>query len=252
MPRYLLHLAYDGTCYCGWQKQPDKVTIQGVIEKALETVTQEYISLYASGRTDSGVHASEQFAHFDTHIPVEEIRLAARLQKILPDDIKINGIRAVPDLFHARFDAQWRQYRYQVLLSPDPFLRLFAWYPGDGMDFEVLNQGINVLEGEHDFSGFTRKASDMPHCRCTIHKAIMEHSSPNMMVIRIRANRFMRSMMRALVGGLISIASGKKNLAWFKNHLENGRDLNNIPLAPGSGLFLEKVFYPGSILDLTS
>lgn len=252
MPRYLLHLAYDGTSYCGWQKQPDKKTIQGVIEKALQTVTQEDMSLYASGRTDSGVHASEQFAHFDAHIPVEENRLAARLQKMLPDDIKIHEIRAVPEFFHARFDAQWRQYRYQFLLSPDPFLRHFAWYPGGGMNWQMMNQGIEILEGEHDFSGFTRKASDMPHCRCTVLQAVLEENSPNMMIIRIRANRFMRSMMRALVGGLVCIASGKKDLDWFKKHLENGKDLNNIPLAPGSGLFLEKVFYPRSILNLTS
>ena len=251
MPRYVILLAYDGTHYAGWQKQPDARSVQGEIEQALQTLTQEEILLYGSGRTDTGVHAEEQFAHFDAHIPVETSWLTGRLRRILPEDIFIRHIKEVPEHFHARFDAQWRQYRYQLLRAPDPFQRLYAWHPGNDLNWDVVDRCLEMLKGEHDFSGFSRKSGDLPHFRCTILSADRVDVGQNVVAIRIRANRFLRSMMRAVVGGLVSVACGKKEAGWFQKQLDKGTELDNFGFAPPQGLYLEKVFYPKSLLDLT-
>ncbi|MDG5767760.1 tRNA pseudouridine(38-40) synthase TruA [Balneolales bacterium ANBcel1] len=251
MPRYVIQLSYDGTRYNGWQRQPNVPTVQGAVEEAAARVIQEDVQLYGSGRTDAGVHAEEQFAHFDTHIPVETDKLLYSLRRMLPDDIYIAGIREVAEHFHARFDAGWRQYRYQLLLQPDPFQRMYAWYPGEGLDWKTMRRCAGLLDGELDFSGFSRNTEDLPHSRCTILQSDMEMSGEGMVCYRIRSNRFLRSMVRALVGGMVSVASGKKEFSWFKKHLNQGMEIDNIALAPAGGLFLEKVFYPKSVLDLT-
>ena len=251
MPRYVIQLAYDGTQYAGWQKQPDARSVQGEVERALQTLTQEEILLYGSGRTDTGVHAEEQFAHFDAHIPVEAIWLVGRLRRMLPEDILVRRIVEVPEHFHARFDAQWRQYRYQLLRAPDPFQRLYAWHPGSDLDWNAMDGCLVMLKGEHDFAGFSRKSGELPHFRCTILSAERVESGQDIVVIRIRANRFLRSMMRAVVGGLVSVAQGKRGADWFQKQLDEGTELDNIGLAPPQGLYLEKVFYPKSHLDLT-
>jgi tRNA pseudouridine38-40 synthase len=251
MPRYVIQLSYDGTEFFGWQKQPDARTVQGTLEQALQTLLQEDISLYGSGRTDTGVHAEEQFAHFDVHIPVEADWVVERLRRMLPDDLLVQMVREVPEHFHARFDAHWRQYRYQLLTGPDPFRRRHAWYPGEVADWQSVDNGLQLLAGEHDFAGFSRKTDDLPHSRCTVLLAEREVTSDGLVVVRIRANRFLRSMMRALTGALISVGQGRKDPEWFEEQLKNGRELDNIPLAPPNGLFLEKVFYPESVLGLT-
>ncbi|MEX2657134.1 MAG: tRNA pseudouridine(38-40) synthase TruA [Balneolales bacterium] len=251
MPRYLIHLAYDGTNYSGWQKQPDAETVQGVLERVLQTLTQEEIRLYGSGRTDTGVHAEDQYAHFDTHIPVDEPTLVDRLRRMLPEDMYIRGLRVVSEHFHARFDAAWREYRYQLLLHPDPFQRMYAWYPGEGLDREVMRSCLSLIEGEHDFSGFSKKNGDLPHSCCTVLQACLEIHGNNMAFVHIRANRFLRSMIRAIVSGVVSVGSGKKNIKWFQQQLHEGTEIDQIALAPARGLFLAKVFYPKPVLDLT-
>ena len=251
MPRYVVHLAYDGTDYFGWQKQPDVQTVQGTVERAIRTVTQEEVQLYASGRTDTGVHAESQYAHFDTHIPLDEGNLNYRLRSLLPDDIHIYKIFQVPEYFHARFDAEWRQYRYQLLFQPDPFQNRYSWYPGEKPDPEVIQECMDLLQGVHDFAGFSRKSGDLPHSRCTIHLAEIELKADNMMIIRIRANRFLRSMLRAIVGGMVRVSHGKKSKNWFERQLKEEQELKDTTLAPAKGLCLEKVFYPDSAFDLT-
>lgn len=251
MPRYVIQLSYDGSRYNGWQRQPDVKTIQGEVEQALSTVTQEEVRLYGSGRTDTGVHAENQYAHFDMYIPVEEEELVYRLQRMMPEDIHVWSIREVGEHFHARFDAQWRQYRYQLLLQPDPFQRRYAWYPGDGLDWQAMLSCLESIRGEQNFAGFSRKTGDLPHSRCTIISADLEMHNKSMVFVRIRANRFLRSMIRALIGGLVSVGSGKKDKEWFTKHLKKGLELDNIALAPARGLFLEKVFYPKAVFDLT-
>ncbi len=251
MPRYVIQLSYDGTEFFGWQKQPDVRTVQGTLEQAMRTLLQEEISLYGSGRTDAGVHAEEQYAHFDAHIPVDAKWLAERLCRMLPEDILVHRVKEVPEHFHARFDAHWRQYRYQLLPGPDPFRRRHAWYPGEVADWDSVDRCLQLLVGEHDFAGFSRKTGDLPHSRCTVLLAEREVTPDGLVVVRIRANRFLHAMMRALSGGLISAAQGRKDVTWFENQLKMGRELDNIALAPAHGLFLEKVFYPVSVLDLT-
>ncbi len=251
MPRYVIKLAYDGTEFFGWQKQPDARTVQGTLEQALQTMLQEEIALYGSGRTDTGVHAEEQFAHFDVHIPAEADWLVERLRRMLPDDLLVQAVREVPEHFHARFDAHWRQYRYQLLTEPDPFLRRHAWYPGEVTDWKTVDDVLQLLFGEQDFAGFSRKNDDLPHSRCTVLLAEREVTPDGLVVVRIRANRFLRSMMRALTGALISVAQDRKDFEWFEEQLKSGREMDNIPLAPPNGLFLEKVFYPESVLGLT-
>lgn len=251
MPRYVIQLGYDGTGFFGWQKQPDARTVQGELEQALKTLIQEEIQLYGSGRTDTGVHAEDQHAHFDVHIPVERNWLTRRLQRLLPDDILVRRIVEVPEHFHARFDARWRQYRYQILLRPDPFKRLYAWYPGHIADWDVVDRGLDLLRGGHDFSGFSKRTAELPHCRCHIHEAGRSGPEGHCIFIRVRANRFLRSMMRAIVGGLVSVGQGVKDPDWFQKKLQEDTELGNMALAPPHGLFLEKVSYPGSVSDLT-
>ncbi len=251
MPRYVIRLSFDGTRYHGWQRQPEEPTVQGVVEQAASKVLQEEIALYGSGRTDAGVHAEEQFAHFETHIPVDGADLLYRLGRMLPEDIHVSDVRETTEHFHARFDAVWRQYRYQLLLDEDPFKRMYAWYPGNGLDWQSMRACLTALEGEYDFSGFSRNSEDLPHRRCTILERSMEMKDENLVCVHIRANRFLRSMVRALIGGIVTVGFGKKNVDWFKKHLNQGSEIDNIALAPAKGLFLEKVFYPQSVLDLT-
>ena len=251
MPRYVIRLSYDGGRFNGWQKQPEVNTIQGTVEQAIRTITQEKVTLYGSGRTDTGVHAEQQFAHFDTVIPIDEQFLLHRLQRMLPDDIFVYGIREVAEHFHARFDAKWRQYRYQLLLHPDPFHRQYAWYPGSNLDWESFAECLMLIEGEHDFSGFCRKGDNITHCRCTVLYTKLEQHEDSMVLVYIRANRFLRSMIRTLTGAMVTVGIGKKNTEWFCNHLHEGEEIDNIAIAPSKGLFLEKVFYPKDDLDLT-
>lgn len=248
MPRYLITLAYDGTCYHGWQKQPDAQTVQGEVERVMQILTREEIELYASGRTDSGVHAETQYAHFHVGSPLDLMALKEKMGRMLSDAIQLLDIIEVPDAFHARYDAEWRQYRYQVLLKPNPFLRMYAWYPGKGINLSLLGECLKKIEGIHDFSGFSRKADELPHQRCHILKASYEEKKGNMIIIRIKANRFLRSMVRALTGAALSVAFSRKEPLWFDHQLKSGESLANVPLAPSKGLFLEEVFYPERVL----
>lgn len=250
MPRYALEIAYDGTRYSGWQKQPDAETVQGATEQALSLLLQEQVQLYGSGRTDTGVHARQQIAHFDTFIPVETSRICQRLARVLPDDIHVRQIKPVPEYFHARFDAAWRQYRYQLALHADPFERLYSWHVGRPVAWDEVSRCLERLEGEHDFSGFAKKSSELPHGRCTVLQAGL-HRQGNLLVVTIRANRFLRSMMRALIGAAIQTATGQKERGWFDERLAAPALSAGLVLAPAHGLALEKVFYPQTTFDLT-
>ena len=247
MPRFLMRISYDGTCFQGWQKQPEGRTVQGEVERALGVLMQKEISLYGSGRTDTGVHAEAQYAHFDTPEPVDHAFICDRLRKLLPREIWVHGVFPVRDDFHARFDALWRQYRYQLLLTPDPMLRLYGWFPGYELDHEQLRKCVAITLGEHDFSGFSKKNEDLPHHRCTILAAAIERDdSSAVLQIRFRANRFLRSMIRGLVGAAVTVARRRESTGWFRECLDERKQMEQITLAPARGLILEKVFYPDS------
>ncbi|MDI6401115.1 tRNA pseudouridine(38-40) synthase TruA [Balneolaceae bacterium ANBcel3] len=250
MARYALQLVYDGTHFFGWQRQPGHPTVQGALEEALSRVTQQAMSLYGSGRTDTGVHAECQYAHFDSETALDTGDLLHRLNRMLPDSMLIKSLFQVPDDFHARFSAEWRQYRYQLLTCPDPFRRGFAWYPGWEPDPEKLKSCLNLLPGEHDFSGFSKPTPELAHSRCRILHVECYQAEERMLLVRIRANRFLRSMVRGLMAAAVEVSMGKKSVDWFKNHLKEGTKLPNIALAPPGALFLEEVFYPESSFQL--
>jgi len=218
--RYFIHIAYDGTGYSGWQKQPNAVTIQEVIEKALGTILRRDIEITGAGRTDAGVHAQDMVAHVDIEETIDTEKLKRNLNSLLPPDIAINNIEQVNEEAHARFDAKSRMYEYHITTAKDPFLKGKAcaiYYP---INIELMNKAAEKLLGTHDFQCFSKVHTDVNNYYCTITRAeftINEHE----IVFTIEANRFLRGMVRAIVGTLVDIGAGRKKVEELEGILES-------------------------------
>lgn len=244
MPRYAIRIAYDGTPYHGWQRQQGVKTVQEVLEKALSTLLREPVTLFAAGRTDTGVHAKGQVAHFDTsHENLASGRLLLGSKALLPKDVLIRDLVKVRDDFHARFDAQWRQYRYRLLREPSPFERDLAWEVYPWPDPTLLKQAASFLIGEHDFTAFCKADSALETNRCTIFRAEWEFDDTQGASFVIRANRFLHHMVRGLVGTMVRQAQ-QRNFEHVNTILERGVRSEAIFTAPARGLFLEEIGYP--------
>lgn len=218
--RYFIHIAYDGTKYSGWQKQPNAITVQEVIEKALGTILRQEVQITGAGRTDAGVHARDMVAHVDIEKVVDAERLKRNMNSLLPPDIAINSIEKVNNDVHARFDAKSRMYEYHITTVKDPFLKGKActiYYP---IDLELMNKAASELLGTHDFQCFSKVHTDVSNYYCTITKAEF-HASGNEIVFTIEANRFLRGMVRAVVGTLIDIGAGRKKIDDVKRIIES-------------------------------
>lgn len=245
--RYFIFLSYDGTSYHGWQVQPGKVTVQSKLEEALSVILQEDIKTTGAGRTDTGVHARSFIAHFDSRnkdLPDNQ-KIIFRLNRFLPSDISVNRISIVDNKAHARFDALSRTYIYYISLKKDPFSHKYAWHRHGDIDIEAMNIAASLLLKHEDFTSFSKAHTQVQTNICQVYEAKWTKNN-DMMVFRIRANRFLRNMVRAIVGSMIMIGTGKIPPEEIENII-NAKDRSSAGVsAPAGGLFLENIDYdPG-------
>ncbi|MDH5475969.1 MAG: tRNA pseudouridine(38-40) synthase TruA [Cyclobacteriaceae bacterium] len=242
--RLFFEVSYKGTNYHGWQIQQNAATVQEKINNVLSTICQEKINIMGSGRTDAGVHCEQQFFHadIDTHLSLND--LLYKMNTMLPFDIAIHSIREVNKEAHARFDALSRSYEYRINTKKNAFTQNTSYYFNKILDVRTMNQAATLLiNGEQDFECFSRVKTEVNHFRCSITQAIWEEKG-EILIFKISANRFLRGMVRAIVGTLLDIGLKKITVVDFekiiasKNRTEAGR------AAPPEGLFLTGVSYP--------
>ncbi|MFR9649934.1 MAG: tRNA pseudouridine(38-40) synthase TruA [Rikenellaceae bacterium] len=242
--RYFIYLKYDGSAYFGWQRQPSQPTVQQALERALSTLLRDEILVTGAGRTDSGVHASFYVAHFDCQEEVADIKtLCYKLNVILPKDIAIINIELVDDSAHARFDAVEREYQYFIELKKNPFSTKYAWLYHANLDIEKMNQAASRLLSHSDFTTFAKLNSDNKTNICDVRYAHWERLPSGQLRFTIRANRFLRNMVRAIVGTLVDVGRGRYSVEDFEAIIAS-RDLSRASSsAKAEGLFLSDVKY---------
>ena len=248
--RYFVRFSYDGTSFHGSQRQPNGVTVQETMEQALTMIFREELSLTFAGRTDAGVHAREMYAHMDINDEVmqrEGGRLVFRLNGILPDSIAIYDILPVTDEAHARFDATRRTYEYHIVDHKDPFLHTLATRVRPGLDFDAMNEAAKCLIGRQDFASFCRSNTDVKTTICDLTRAEWEILDSGHAVFTIAADRFLRNMVRAVVGTLFEVGRGKMTKEQFADVITQHNRCAAGDSAPAEGLYLTKVDYPEEI-----
>ncbi len=238
-----IDIEYDGTGFSGWQRQsPGVETIQGAIESVLGRILQETVRINGAGRTDLGVHARGQVASFSTSSAMPVSRLIHSANSLLPDTVRLTRARIVSPDFHARFSARSREYRYFLLEKPSAIDGRFAGCCHGKADFAVMNRLAGLLQGTHDFSAFSKESRDQHGTSCTVFSARWSRSG-RFMVFRITANRFLRSMVRFLVSGMVEAGTGRAHDDEFGTMLSGGLRRPTMVPAEASGLFLWKVGY---------
>lgn len=244
--RYFFEIMYDGTNYSGWQNQANAVGVQQIVEETLSKLLREKTAIVGSGRTDAGVHCKQQFFHVDTEKKIVANDLMIRINSFLPKDIAIRSIQSVQPDAHARYDARERSYEYFITTKKNPLLTGRACYFFKKVDLEIMNQAAALLVGEHDFTSFSKVKTDVHHFRCTIKKAKWIRKG-DLFVFNITANRFLRGMVRAIVGTLLEVGAQKISLKEFQAIIES-KDRRKAGMnVPANGLYLSKVKYPISI-----
>ena len=243
MHRYFLQLSYKGTRYFGWQRQPNAVSVQEVIEKTLSTVLREEIAVVGAGRTDTGVHASFYVLHFDVlNEIIEPEKLLYHLNRFLPDDIAIQKIKKVNSDFHARFSAVSRTYKYYISVIKDPFTTDTSYQFTVPLDIEKMNEAAKMLFEYTDFTSFAKLHTDVKTNNCKIFQAEWETEN-NQLVFTIKADRFLRNMVRAIVGTLLEVGKGKISVDDFRKIIEMKNRGAAGTSAPPQGLFLVDIGY---------
>ena len=248
--RYFIRFSYLGTDFHGSQRQPNGNTVQETMEKALEMIFREEVPLTFAGRTDAGVHAREMYAHMDINDEVmqrEGGRLVFRLNGILPDSIAIYDILPVTDEAHARFDATRRTYEYHIVDHKDPFLHTLATRVRPGLDFDAMNEAAKCLIGRQDFASFCRSNTDVKTTICDLTRAEWEILDRGHAVFTIAADRFLRNMVRAVVGTLFEVGRGKMTKEQFADVITQHNRCAAGDSAPAEGLFLTHITYPEEI-----
>ncbi len=241
--RYKLDIEYDGTHYCGWQRQADVVTIQEVIENNLQELNKgKPVNLYGAGRTDSGVHALHQVAHFDLDQEWSPLTLGKALQARTPRDIVIHDCEPVSSDYHARYSARRRHYFYQITPIPTAVFRHFTWYVYFNINSELLNRCARLVIGEHNFEGFCRTLDESKSKICRIHESAWKNEN-KMLIYKISGNRFLHSMVRMLVGTMIEVARARFTMDDFYNILHQKEPDRQALTAPAQGLFLSHIDY---------
>ena len=242
--RYFLKLAYNGVNYHGWQSQPNAVSVQECIEKALSTILREPIVITGAGRTDAGVNAAVKYAHFDVSEPLKDSStLVMRLNSVLGKDIAIYDVLPVCADAHARFDAVSRTYKYFVHTEKSPFLYPFSWKATCRLDFELMNEAAELLKKYRDFTSFSKLHTDVATNNCKITYARWEQEG-GQWVFTITADRFLRNMVRAIVGTLVDVGRGKLTIEQFCEVIEKKDRCSAGTSMPGNALFLWNVEYP--------
>jgi tRNA pseudouridine38-40 synthase len=247
--RYALQLSFNGTNYHGWQKQLNAHTVQAELEKALTILLRLPVETSGCGRTDTGVHAAEFYVHFDSDVELTN-ELVYRLNKILPPDIAIQQLIPVSNFFHARFDADYREYFYYLHQQKNVFVHLTSWYQSTELDFDLMNQAAAMLMDYSDFKCFSKVNTQVFTFLCTLYKARWEQLQKGRWVFKIRANRFLRNMVRAVVGTLIEVGKGEMTIAQFKKVIEGGNRSEAGLSVPAHALFLQEVHYPPEVFEL--
>ena len=240
--RYFIKLAYNGTQYPGWQYQPNASSVQETMNKAVSTILNTEINLMGAGRTDTGVHAKEMYAHFDFEKPFEIQNIVHKLNSFLPKDITVYDIITVTDEAHTRFDAVKRTYEYHINTFKDPFLQEHSWYFHQPLDIHLMNEAAQILFNHTDFQCFSKVNTDVNTFDCTIFEAYWTQDNENL-IFTISANRFLRNMVRAIVGTLINVGLHKITLADFDTIIKSkSRDQAGFSV-PAHGLYLTKIEY---------
>lgn len=245
--RYFIEIAYKGTNYHGWQLQPNAITVQELINKALSTVLKLELNVVGAGRTDAGVHSEQLFAHFDFKTEFNTNELLYKVNSLLPSDIAILGIFKTINDAHARFNAESRSYEYRIHFGKNPFLTEISWQLiNKKLNINLMNEAAEILLTSTDFKCFSRSNSDVKTYNCDITNAIWIKSG-NLLIFHITADRFLRNMVRAIVGTLIDVGTGKATIKEFIKIIESKDRRNAGPSAPAQGLFLTRVIYPKNI-----
>ena len=245
--RYFLFLSYDGRAYHGWQTQPNDVSVQETVEKALSTLLRVPTPIVGAGRTDAGVHARFMAAHFDVEVRQDTAALQDKLNRLLPDDITVLDIRRVRDDAHARFDACSRTYEYHVVTEKEVFGRDYAMRLFHEPDFDAMNAAACRLYAYTDFTSFSKVHTDVKTNNCRISQAMWSQTAPHHWVFTITADRFLRNMVRAIVGTLLEVGRGKMSLTEFCHVIESKDRCSAGTSVPAQGLFLVDVDYPDDI-----
>ena len=251
MQRYFIELAYKGTNFHGWQVQPNAESVQACLEKALSVISRESVSVTGAGRTDTGVHASYFVAHFDSEKSVlDHPDFLYKLNRFLSSEIVIFQISKVGAEAHARFDAISRTYQYHLNLKKDPFSLETSWQIAGQPDLQLMNEANRILFYYTDFTSFSKLHTDVKTNNCTIfHAEWTRHGSK--LVFTVKADRFLRNMVRALVGTLLEVGLGKIDLSGFRQIIEQ-KDRGAAGLSvPARGLFLTDIAYPESLFKRT-
>ncbi len=243
--RYFIYLSYNGARYHGWQIQPNGISVQEVLGKALSTLLHEPIEVTGAGRTDAGVNASLMVAHFDTTQEVNE-QLVYRLNKFLPQDIAISNIRKVKDDAHARFSATSRTYHYYVITAKSPF-EPYAYRFPQPLDFKKMNEAAQTLFDYIDFTSFSKLHTDVKTNNCRIMHAKWTQVSPIKWQFTITADRFLRNMVRAIVGTLLDVGRGVLTIEQFRAIIEKKDRCSAGTSVPGNALFLSDITYPENV-----
>jgi len=259
--RYFLCLSYDGSAFCGWQIQPSSPSVQACLEGTLSRLLNRPVAVTGAGRTDTGVHAVNYVAHFDTDgpLPFEASDFIYKLNAMLPHGVAILSVSEVPSDLHARFSAKRREYTYFIHRKKDPFIRSYSWLCGyPELDFDAMNRACQYLLGTHDFSCFEKTGGDNKTSICTVYDAFWQPYVPSHLQImglpaakadgqywyfRIAADRFLRNMVRATVGTLIEVGRGKHSPEWVAELIKSGTRSDAGESVPGHALFLNKVDY---------
>ena len=246
--RFFITLSYDGTRYHGWQIQPNGDSIQQRLQEALSTLLRQPIEVVGAGRTDTGVHARMMVAHFDFS-PLGELEgVSYKLNRLLPPDIAVQEVRQVADDMHARFSATSRTYHYFIHTHKDPFLYAYSWQVPFKLDFEKMNEAAQVLLEYKDFTSFSKVNTDTKTNLCDIKEAHWDEVEPGKWRFTITANRFLRNMVRAIVGTLVEVGRGRISIEEVRQIIEAKDRCSAGESVPGKGLFLVDIKYGPPIL----
>ena len=241
--RYFIHFSYKGTNYHGWQIQSNGNTVQEELTKSMELVLRQKISLIGAGRTDAGVHAKRMTAHFDVEEPILETnKLISKLNNLLPYDIAVHGLEEIASNVHARFSAISRTYQYYLTTKKNPFSKEFAIYITRPLNFDAMNEAAATLLEYTDFTSFSKIPNDAKTNNCKIMQAHWKQED-DYWVFTIQANRFLRNMVRAIVGTLLDVGKGKVTIEQFRQIIEAKDRCAAGASAPAQGLFLVNVEY---------
>lgn len=246
--RFFITLSYDGTRYHGWQIQPNGDSVQQRLQEALSTLLRQPIEVVGAGRTDTGVHAKMMVAHFDwegeeQEEPLFHASLAYKLNKMLPADIAVQKVEPVADDMHARFSATSRTYHYFIHTCKDPFLSAFSWQVPYKLDFARMNEAAKVLLQYNDFTSFSKVGTDVKTNLCDLKEAYWEDIAPDRWRFTITANRFLRNMVRAIVGTLVEVGRGRISVEDVRRIIEAKDRCRAGESVPAKGLFLVDIKY---------